>query len=133
MCPAAASVPMLMWMWLPGASSIVATPISFSAPLFGGSAGPLIGIGALVNVTFTVNGTSLVPTVTLFNGARAAVTSDTASTFTFAYTLQSNDTGPIVYMVQARDQSSAITSTIFIDDSRAAGKSCEHGLSWRCA
>jgi len=83
----------------------------------------LIGIDARVNVTFTVTGTSLVPTVTLFNGARAASTSNTASPYTFTYTLQAGDNGPIVYMVQARDQASAVTSATFIDSSRTAGMS----------
>jgi len=78
-------------------------------------------------VTFTVTGTSMVPTVTLFNGARAASTSNTASPYSFTYTLQTGDNGPIVYMVQARDQASTVTSVVFTDGNRTAGSTaCAH-------
>jgi len=81
----------------------------------------LIGIDARVNVTFTVTGTSLVPTVTLFNGARAASTSNTASPYTFTYTLQAGDNGPLVYTIQATNQAAFVTSSAFVDSGRTAG------------
>ena len=104
-----------------GICDINTAPVTISSPAFGGSAGPLIGIGAEVNVTFTVKGTSLVPTVTLFNGARAASTSNTASPYTFTYTLQAGDNGPVVYMVQATNQAAFVTSAAFVDSGRTAG------------
>jgi len=72
-------------------------------------------------MTFSVTGSNLAPTVTLFNGARAASTINTASPYTFSYTLQTGDDGPIVYMAQAVDGASGVASAIFIDNGRAAG------------
>jgi len=88
----------------------------------------LIGIGSQISVTFTVTGTSQVPSVTLYNGATAS-TDNTASPYTFSYTLKAGDNGPIVYIVQAKDQAIAVTTAAFVDSSRTAGIAASIGVS----
>jgi len=102
-------------------SGSCSTPVTISFSSFGGPAGPLIGIGSQISVTFTVTGTSQVPSVTLYNGATAS-TENMASPYTFSYTLKAGDNGPIVYIVQAKDQAWAVTTAVFVDSSRTAGK-----------
>jgi len=96
-------------------------PVIFSSA-FSGSAGPVIGIGATVDVTFSVSGTTAVPTVTLFNGARTASTSNTGSPYTFTYAIQAGDNGAIVYRLQTAAQGNSAAADVTLTDSaRFAG------------
>jgi len=105
--------------WL---GEITAVQPVIASSTFSGSAGPVIGIGATVHVTFSVSGTTAVPTVTLFNGARTASTSNTGSPYTFTYAIQAGDNGAIVYRVQTAAQGNSAAADVTLTDSaRFAG------------
>jgi len=73
-------------------------------------------------VTFVVSETVELPLVTLFNGLRSAVTQNTASPYTFRYTLRSSDSGPILYTVTLRDLAGNIAVINLNGNGQTAGK-----------
>jgi len=74
-----------------------------------------------VSLEIEVTGNSLVPKVTLFNGAGTATTDGTQSPYTFTYTIQAGNSGPIVYTVEAEDQAGNTVSATILDPNRSAG------------
>jgi len=74
-------------------------------------------------VTFVVSETVELPLVTLFDGLRSAVTQNTASPYTFRYTIRSSDSGPILYTVTLRDLAGNIAVINLTGNGQTAGKS----------
>jgi len=93
-----------------------------SSAIFSGPVGAVVPAGGQVSLEIEVTGTSLVPKVTLFNGAGTATTTDsTQSPYTFTYTIQAGNSGPIVYTVEAEDQAGNKASATILDPNRSAG------------
>jgi len=92
-----------------------------SSAIFSGPVGAVVPAGGQVSLEIEVTGTSLVPKVTLFNGAGTATTDSIQSPYTFTYTIQSGDSGPIVYTVEAEDQAGNQAIASVTDVTRSAG------------
>jgi len=95
--------------------------IETSSAIFSGPAGAVVPAGGQVSLEIEVTGNSLVPKVTLFNGAGTATTDSTQSAYTFTYTIQAGNSGPIVYTVEAQDEAGNKASASVSDQTRTAG------------
>jgi len=80
-----------------------------------------VAVGDQLSLSIRVTGTDMVPKVTLFNGAGAAITTSTQSPYNFTYTVQAGDVGPIIYTVEAEDQAGNTALVTLRDDGRTAG------------
>ena len=108
----------------------VAPVIETSSATFNGPAGTVVPVGGQVSLTIQVTGNSLVPKVTLFNGAGTATTTDSSqSPYTFTYTIQTGDDGPIVYTVEAEDQVGNKAMALVKDEGRSAGTVLAQNMS----
>jgi len=76
---------------------------SVLTPSYGGPTGACITSDREVSVTFFVSETVQLPVVTLLSGTRSAIARNAVSPYTFVYTVQSSDRGPISYTVSLQD------------------------------
>jgi len=80
-------------------------------------------VGGQVSLTIEVTGTSLVPKVTLFNGAGTVATTDgTQSPYTFTYTIQADNYGAIIYTIEAQDEAGNKVEALLEDEGRSSGE-----------
>jgi len=91
--------------------------------IFRGPADGVVTVGSQVSLTISVTGNRMVPAVTVFNGAGSAILNSTPSPYTFKYTIQSGDTGPVVYTVETEDDAGNRVLATLMDPSRIVGAS----------
>ena len=88
---------------LPGVLSLDNTPPTVAAIQFSSPDRTYLKTGDEVSIKLSIEGTALIPTVTLFNGAATATASQITSPYTFTYVIQ-EENGPIEYQVKAVDE-----------------------------
>jgi len=106
-----------------------------ASAVFDGPSRPLLVVGDQVSLTVTVTGAVAAPTATLFNGLRTAIVTSQLNVFTFSYTIQAGDNGPVTYRVVAKADAGVQAEESIIDSSRSAGMvSCGRSefLGWHC-
>jgi len=83
--------------------------------------GSWVKAGAEVSLTVAITGNSHPPIATLFDGTQTAVTSSMSSMYSFHYTIQAHDKGPVIFSVHAQDEAGNSAHAI-LDSSYIAGK-----------
>lgn len=95
--------------------------IDESSASFFSTTGSWLKAGAEVSLSIVITGNSGTPVATLFNGARTAVATRTSSGYSFDYTIQPDDDGPVVFTVQALDDAGNSAKAI-MSSAHVAGK-----------
>jgi len=91
-----------------------------SAMEFKGPERTFLKIGDRVSVKLSIQGTSLIPIVTLFNGAAILTAPGVDSPYTFSYVIE-RENGPIVYHVKAVDEAGNESELDLVHAGRIAG------------
>jgi len=108
----------------------VAPTINVASASFASSPSPVqgvLGVGAQVTFTVDITDATSEPTATVFGGDPIAA-SGSGSSYTFSYTIQAGDQGPIVFSVAAENFAGLAVQEFSYPGVSASAYTCQIGL-----